>query len=283
MKNHFTLVELLVVVAIIAILASLLVPALARARYSATNTLCVSNVRQLTMATTHYAGDSDACYPDRGVDPEIYGGPWPWEEFRAKDRWAARVTYDGSRSPERNMLDMLGPYCPIDSGVWCCPLYQGTNYGDPETGVVGPTGGRDGTITYGLHAGIQAWNYGGWDMAKSPRKKLGQPYELGYGGNTYELKIMWSDGGMNFMNLWTPGSYRGYVGTNHAPPPGVDYNHYFSGDEWGELVCDGPSRATWSYDDGSVRSLETPMKEDAYDDYHVFTFQTIRSVYYPRD
>jgi prepilin-type N-terminal cleavage/methylation domain-containing protein/prepilin-type processing-associated H-X9-DG protein len=55
----FTLVELLVVVAIIAILASLLLPALARAKDQARRIQCVSNQRQLITAWTLYQGDHD--------------------------------------------------------------------------------------------------------------------------------------------------------------------------------------------------------------------------------
>lgn len=53
----FTLVELLVVVAIIAILAALILPALSRARESSRGISCVNNIRQLGIASTVYAGD----------------------------------------------------------------------------------------------------------------------------------------------------------------------------------------------------------------------------------
>lgn len=54
----FTLIELLVVIAIIAILAALLLPALAAAKQKAQQIKCVSNIKQLTLATLSYAEDN---------------------------------------------------------------------------------------------------------------------------------------------------------------------------------------------------------------------------------
>lgn len=55
--NGFTLIEMLVVIGIIALLTSILVPALAVSKNLAKMTLCKSNLRQLTIANQSYAND----------------------------------------------------------------------------------------------------------------------------------------------------------------------------------------------------------------------------------
>ena len=63
MKAKFTLIELLVVVAIIGILASLLLPVLGRARKESKRAVCLSKLKQMSLAIRMYADDNDQYAP----------------------------------------------------------------------------------------------------------------------------------------------------------------------------------------------------------------------------
>lgn len=64
-RRGFTLVELLVVVAIIGLLVALLLPAVSSARSAARNVQCKNNLRQLAMATLLYEGATRHFPPSR--------------------------------------------------------------------------------------------------------------------------------------------------------------------------------------------------------------------------
>ena len=120
-KRAFTLVELLVVVAIIALLVSVLLPSLGRAKDAARRAICGSNIRQLHMANTGYASENDGKYALAAED--IFGANL--------ERWHGRrddveSSFDPLRSPLRNYLG--------DGKVKSCPSYR--NF-FPEPGQAG--------------------------------------------------------------------------------------------------------------------------------------------------
>ncbi len=63
----FTLIELLVVIAIIALLIAILLPALGKARQTARQVLCLSQMRQLELAHAMYADDWDGAFIDAAL------------------------------------------------------------------------------------------------------------------------------------------------------------------------------------------------------------------------
>src|SRR5882724_12147558 len=68
-RQGFNLIELLAVVAIIAILAGLVLPAISRAKDQVRRTQCINNQRQLLLAWTLYQGDNNEFTVANGHGP----------------------------------------------------------------------------------------------------------------------------------------------------------------------------------------------------------------------
>ncbi len=76
MRRCFALIELLVVLVVLAVLAGLLFPVFAAARDKARQAICLSNVRQLSLAFAMYLLDCDGHYPGSGDFSEASRAGW---------------------------------------------------------------------------------------------------------------------------------------------------------------------------------------------------------------
>ncbi|MDD2710488.1 MAG: substrate-binding domain-containing protein [Verrucomicrobiae bacterium] len=126
----FTLVELLVVLAILMVLMGLLSPVLRTARENARQIICMTNLRQFGMATTQYAGDNADCIPDIWSYPDCltnYLGP------RMSGSWNSGV-WKNNRS-----------------SVWVCPTAD-RNHGY--------------SFTYSINASAAGWQHGGLKLSE---------------------------------------------------------------------------------------------------------------------
>ncbi len=99
-KKGFTLVELLVVVAIIALLVSILLPALGSARDQAKKVMCLSNLRQWGIVTYAYVSDNNGFF-ENGFDGTNRDLGW-WAAFFSYYKDIPNIMYC---SKTKNTLD----------------------------------------------------------------------------------------------------------------------------------------------------------------------------------
>ena len=89
-NRAFTLVEMIVVIAVIAILAAFLLPVLGRARQVARRTECASNLRQWAIAFNSYVEDNDQYIPREGCSRDGRVSRENWADVRnsiSRDVW----------------------------------------------------------------------------------------------------------------------------------------------------------------------------------------------------
>ena len=119
MKRAFSLIEILVVTAIIALLAALLFPVFAQAKKNAYTTTCISNLRQYGLSIQLYQNDFEDKLP--------VGTILKWRNQKG----------DGTFFPEDSTRDMIRPLKSYGGGdaAFRCPgsLNSWTNFGSSFT------------------------------------------------------------------------------------------------------------------------------------------------------
>lgn len=121
-KRAFTLIEILVVIAIIAILAAILFPVFSRARESARRASCASNLKQIGLAWIMYSQD----YDEMTTPMYIWAGGGPYLNLSDRSYWP----------------DLLYPYIKSGSnksgdgdskrGVFTCTSTNGLSVGTED-------------------------------------------------------------------------------------------------------------------------------------------------------
>jgi prepilin-type N-terminal cleavage/methylation domain-containing protein/prepilin-type processing-associated H-X9-DG protein len=138
LRGGFTLVELLVVIGIIALLISILLPALNKARKAARTTACLSNLRQLGNSFTMYTQENKGKYSPYFTNPPL--------------QWLHQLKRYGQNDTVRICPEAAQENTIVTSNdQWGAAFY----YWGPRGGnIKNPDTGKGGTGSYGINGFI---------------------------------------------------------------------------------------------------------------------------------
>jgi prepilin-type N-terminal cleavage/methylation domain-containing protein/prepilin-type processing-associated H-X9-DG protein len=178
LRRAFTLVELLVVISIIAILASLLMPSLKSARDRARSTACLSNLRQIGYALQLYVNENEGRVP-----PGDDGTGLRWETFLG-----VYCGYGSSAAKANQNLSWVPSL--IRNNVFFCPAERGW-----------PVSRYYSALVVNLHLMSHA--------------NAGPAVLLGAAGNP-AATMYCADGNPEVNTFWTHEQYPNYMSNRHS-------------------------------------------------------------------
>lgn len=242
MKRAFTLIEMLVVIAIVAILAALVLPALSRAKTGALRTTCTDNLLQINLGTHLYAADYSDTLPS---EPGVIATTFATNHYSIfyKELVKSYVGLHGTSSPQDKVFA-----CPADTFYYDFPslVYESkslhdqfdsdyssygfsganafTNWPPPdflnETGWPGVFGLKESSVKDPartlLLTELSAFFCWSWHQPVS--KPSGQ-----VGVNNAKSIVSFVDGHATYIEVYWNSDHKDWTSCCYDPPPGYDY------------------------------------------------------------
>ncbi len=119
-RRAFTLIELFVVIAIIAILAAILFPVFAKTRDKARQTACLSDTKQIGTGIMMYVQDYDETYPRLALKAADTPERQSWAPFSVFEAVGPYIK-NGIENVSWAATDANKPVPLAISGIWVCP------------------------------------------------------------------------------------------------------------------------------------------------------------------
>jgi prepilin-type N-terminal cleavage/methylation domain-containing protein/prepilin-type processing-associated H-X9-DG protein len=179
-RHGFTLIELLVVISIIAILASLLLPAIGMVREAARKSKCANNQHQIILAMLVYANENDSLWPVRPTKSD--GSPDP-----------AGTTTSG---PSDALSTTVGTFEYVAASTG--KEMSTTLFACPSSPQFRPTAQLNAQIDFSTASQLSNWAAAVHDVVTSSQIP-GYAYDWSVPSNANSLRVVMSDRGCGML------------------------------------------------------------------------------------